>query len=201
MDSACEHLEIHNVPFPDIIVSSVGTEIYYSRKRIYDKGWDSHISQKWDRRRIMDFLRKLDFLEYQEEDTQRRFKISYFMEPGKDRLAIMHDLLLKNRCHYSLIYSHDHLLDIIPHRASKGKALRYLSYKWGISLENMLVCGNSGNDEYMLRGDSLAVVVSNYSRELENLKGHRNVYFASQECAGGIIEGVNYYKYIERATG
>ncbi|MDY6967821.1 MAG: HAD-IIB family hydrolase [Spirochaetota bacterium] len=201
VESAVEYLKLYNLPVPDIIVSAVGTEIYYSDKLIYDKGWDSHISQKWDRIKIVDSIKKLDFLEYQEEDTQRKFKISYFMKPGKDRLAIIHDLLLKNRCYYSLIYSHDRLLDIVPYRASKGKAVRYLSYKWEIPLENMLVCGDSGNDEYMLRGDTLGVVVGNYSRELENLKGLRNVFFASQQYAGGIIEGINYYRFIEKATG
>ncbi|MDY6935813.1 MAG: HAD-IIB family hydrolase [Spirochaetota bacterium] len=201
VDSAFEYLKLHNLTVPDIVVSSVGTEVYYSNNRIYDKGWDSHISKNWDRKKIMDSLINLDFLDYQEEDTQRKFKISYFMEPGKDRLAMVHDILLKNRCYYSLIYSHDHLLDIVPYRASKGKAVRYISYKWEIPLENMLVCGDSGNDEYMLRGDTLGLVVSNYSRELEHLKGQRNVYFASQQCAGGIIEGIKHYKFIERATG
>ena len=121
------------------------------------------------------------------------------MEPGKDRLAAIHDRLVKNKCRYNLIYSHNKYLDILPYRASKGKALRYLSYKWEIPLANFLVCGDSGNDEEMLRGEPKAVVVGNYSPELENLKKLRNVYFAKQHYAGGILEGIEHYKFIRKS--
>jgi sucrose-phosphate synthase len=133
--------------------------------------------------------RTFDFLEYQEEETQRKFKVSYYMEPGKDRLATIHNRLLHHRCRYNLIYSHDRYLDILPYRASKGKAIRYLSYKWEIPLMNFLVCGDSGNDEEMLRGEPRAVVVANYSHELEELKGSRNVYFCQQAVPAESLKG------------
>jgi sucrose-phosphate synthase len=132
-----------------------------------------------------------DFLEYQEEETQRRFKVSYYMDPAKDRLATIHNRLLHHRCRYNLIYSHDRYLDILPYRASKGKAIRYLSYKWEIPLMNFLVCGDSGNDEEMLRGEPRAVVVANYSHELAELKGSRNVYFANSAVPAESLKGCN----------
>jgi sucrose-phosphate synthase len=49
----------------------------------------------------------------------------------------------------------------------------------------------------MLRGEPRAVVVGNYSHELESLKGSRNVYFAERHCAAGIIEGLKHYRFIE----
>ena len=98
-----------------------------------------------------------------------------------------------------MIYSHNRYLDILPYRASKGKAIRYLSYKWEIPLRNFLVCGDSGNDEEMLRGEPLAVIVGNFSAELKSMKKSRNVYFAHRHCAGGIIEGIEHYRFIEKA--
>jgi sucrose-phosphate synthase len=86
----------------------------------------------------------------------------------------------------------------LPYRASKGKALRYLSYKWEIPLAHFLVCGDSGNDEEMLRGEPKAVVVGNYSPELKSLKRLRNVYFAKQPCAGGILEGIKHYRFVKK---
>ena len=100
---------------------------------------------------------------------------------------------------YNLIYSHNKYVDILPYRASKGKAIRYLSYKWEIPLKNFLVCGDSGNDEEMLRGEPLAVVVGNYSSELEKLRGRKNIYFAKQKYAGGILEAIQRFKFIEKA--
>ena len=96
-----------------------------------------------------------------------------------------------------MIYSHDQFLDILPYRASKGKAIRYLSYKWGIPLKNILVSGDSGNDEEMLRGEPKAVVVGNYSHELDALKGNRRIYFSDASCAGGIIEGIAHYNFLD----
>jgi sucrose-phosphate synthase len=179
----------------------VGSEIYYGREHHPGKGWATHIASKWDREKIHRLLSRFDFLEYQEEATQRPFKISYNMDPGKDRMAKIHNLLLENKCRYQLIYSHGQYLDILPYRASKGKAIRYLSYKWDIPLGNFLVCGDSGNDEEMLRGEPLAVVVGNHSPELARLKGSRNIFFASRSCAGGILDAIEKYRFIEKATG
>ncbi|MCG6909814.1 MAG: HAD-IIB family hydrolase [Deltaproteobacteria bacterium] len=198
VDSACDYLKRFGVQTPDVIISSVGAEIYYGKHRQFGKGWETHISAKWDREKIVSLLKDFPFLTYQEEDTQRQFKISYNMVPGKDRLAKVHDRLIANKCRYNLIYSHDAYLDILPYRASKGKALRYVSYKWEIPLSHFLVCGDSGNDEEMLRGEPKAIVVGNFSPELEKLKKSRNVYYADRPAAGGILEGIAWYKFIEK---
>lgn len=200
VSSAEAILDRHNVPRPDIVIASVGTEIYYGSDLYYDRGWETHIAHQWDRQKIVDLLSGFDFLQYQEEATQRPFKVSYDMDPGKDRLAKVHDALLKNKCRYTLIYSHEKHLDIIPYRASKGKAIRYLSYKWELPLNNLLICGDSGNDEEMLRGEPRGVVVGNYSPELDTLKGAKNIYFAKASCAGGILEAIRKYQFIEKAS-
>lgn len=199
IESTKAYLSKFNVPTPDVIISSVGTEIYYGKKLHYGRGWDTHISAHWNRDKIVNLLNHHTFLAYQDSDTQRKFKVSYDMRPGKDRLAAIHKRLVHARCRYNLIYSHDLYLDILPYRASKGKAIRYLSYKWEIPLKNFLVCGDSGNDEEMLRGEPSAVVVGNYSPELEPLKGMRKIYFARQHGAGGILEALDYYKFLEKS--
>jgi sucrose-phosphate synthase len=200
IESATAFLEKHAIPLPDVLVTSVGAEIYYGNHLHSGRGWETHISAKWDREKIVALLRDFTFLEYQKPDVQRRFNISYEIEPAKDRLAMIHERLLKNQCRYNLIYSQDRYVDILPYRASKGKAIRYLSYKWEIPLGNFLVCGDSGNDEEMLRGEPLGVVVGNYSPELKQLKGLRGIYFADQKYSGGILEGIRRYRFIEKAT-
>lgn len=200
VNSAEDILARHDLPRPDIVIGSVGTEIYYGADLYYDRGWESHIANQWNRKKIVNLLSKLSFLEYQEEANQRKFKVSYNMSPGKDRLARVHDILLKNKCRYSLIYSHEKYLDIIPYRASKGKAIRYISYKWEIPLNHLLICGDSGNDEEMLRGEPRGVVVGNYSPELETLRGAKNIYFARKPCAGGILEAIQKYRFLEKAS-
>jgi len=72
---------------------------------------------------------------------------------------------------FSTVFSHGQYLDVLPLRASKGKAVRYLADKWDIPYNRVLVAGDSGNDGEMLRGNTLGVVVGNYSPELEALRG------------------------------
>ncbi|MFO7496186.1 MAG: HAD-IIB family hydrolase [Desulfobacterales bacterium] len=201
VDSAVKVLKAHSVPAPDVVISSVGSEIYYGKDLQFGQGWETHIASGWDRERIVGLLKKFDFLEYQSEDTQRRFKVSYNMAPDKDRLAMIHDLLSRHKCRYNLIYSHQKYLDILPHRASKGKAIRYLSYKWEIPLGNFLVCGDSGNDEEMLRGEPRGVVVGNFSPELEKLRRMKHVFFATGTYAAGILEAIQHYRFIASARG
>lgn len=200
LESATGFLETHQVPLPDALITSVGAEIYYGKHLHHGRGWQTHISAKWNREKIVELLKDLPFLKYQKAAVQRRFNISYEMEPAKDRLAMIHERLLNNKCRYNLIYTQNRYVDILPYRASKGKAIRYLSYKWEIPLGNFLVCGDSGNDEEMLRGEPLGVVVGNYSPELKKLKGIRGIYFAKQKSCGGILEGIKRYKFVEKAN-
>ncbi len=190
-------LEEKNIMVPDIIISSVGAGIFYRSRTFLDKGWRSHISKNWERDRIKKILDPLDFLKYREEKAQHQFKIAYRMTPKKDRIARIHALLAKDRFHYNLVYSHGKYLDILPHRASKTKAIRYLSYKWEIPMEKMLVCGDSGSDAEMLKGTVRGVVVANHTQELEQLRGRRRIYFAEGANAWGIIEGLKKYNFLD----
>ncbi len=194
-DSAMEILLKHDLPRPDVVISDVGTEIYYGKDLQYDQGWDTHIARRWEPEKIRKLLAGFKFLKLQEKSAQRKFKISYDMEPGKDRIARVHDILSQEKIRYTLVYSHEKYLDIIPYRASKGKAIRYLSYKWEIPLSQFLVSGDSGNDEEMLRGEQMGVVVGNYSPELEELKGVHKIYFAKKPESGGILEGIKKYDF------
>ena len=188
----------YDLPAPDIVISSVGTEIYYGEQLLPDHGWQSHISSQWEPEKIKKILSPLSYLKMQEEDAEREFKLSYYMEESSGRLAEIHQVLSGQRLRYNLIYSRGMFLDILPYRASKGKAIRYLSYKWNIALGNILVAGDSDNDEDMLRGEMLGVVVGNYHPDLEKLKGRRHVYFASNNYAAGILEGFEHYNFLEK---
>ena len=198
IESARDHLKQHGVGGVDIFITSVGAEIYYGPQLHPSRSWESHIAGKWDPDKIRRALKDLPYLKDQEEDTQRSFKISYFMDPGKDRLAEIHNRLLASNCKYTLVYSHDQFLDILPYRASKGKAIRFLSYKWEIPLRHIVVAGDSGNDEEMLRGEPSAIIVANYSRELDALRKSKHVFFAQQPFAGGILEGLEKYRFFEK---
>lgn len=195
-----EVLEHHDLPPPSIVICAVGSEIYYGPDFLPDRGYEQHIAYRWKPREIRRALSGLRFLEEQEEEHQRPFKISYYMEPGEGRLARVREALAKRKLRYNLIYSHDEFLDLLPHRASKGKAIRYLAHKWGISPDRIAVAGDSGNDEEMLRGAFRGIVVGNHAPELEALRGEANVLFAEGRYARGVIEGLERYGFLPVAS-
>jgi sucrose-phosphate synthase len=189
-------LEEHAVERPDILICSVGTEIFYGANLAPDKGWLRHIGYRWRPEEIRGQLEALDFLELQEPEKQKPFKVSYYMKDDPELLARVHETLQIKKIRYHLVYSHGEFLDILPYRASKGKAIRYLSYKWNIPLADIMACGDSGNDASMLRGDTNGLVVANYSKELESLRGMRRIFFSKREYAAGIIDGMHHYDFI-----
>lgn len=186
----------HEIPTPDIIIAAVGTEIYYGPGFGPDNGWQQHLSHQWKPAVVRKTLAGLDFLDSQESESQHPFKISYFMPDNRELLTRVHLALQERKLHYTLEFSHGQFLDILPSRAGKGKALRYLSYKWNIPLNRIMICGDSGTDAQMLRGDTNGVVVGNYSKELESLRGQRKMYFSKKEYAAGILDGIRHYKFL-----
>lgn len=196
LESTIKVLKNWRIPLPGILVTSVGTEINYGPSLLPDAGWANHIRYKWRRDDLYKTLAGIPGLEMQASENQREFKLSYNVNPELiPSMAQIQRHLRERGLHARLVYSHEAYLDVLPVRASKGHAIRYLAYKWGLPLRDFLVAGDSGNDEEMLLGDTLAVVVGNHSPELEPLRGLYKVYFANAACAGGIVEGLRHYGF------
>jgi sucrose-phosphate synthase len=183
----------YNIPMPDILICSVGTEMYYGPDLRMDKGWQKHISHKWQPELIKETLEHFDFLVFQEAEGQRSHKISYYLENKDNRLQHIQDALNHRKLLCQVIYSHNQFLDILPNRASKGKAVDYLRYKYDFLPRNIMVAGDSGNDADMLQGKTRGLIVGNHSEELEYLKDAPRIYFSQEEYAAGIIEGLYHY--------
>lgn len=201
LSSALKVLTENGVSIPDVLVTSVGTEIHYGRQLRPDTDWQKHIDYRWDRERLRQLLEGVPGLRMQPKENQRSHKISYYIDP--DKAPPIRELTRHLRSHNlsaNLIYSHQSYLDLLPIRASKGQAVRYLGAKWGIAPQRMLVAGDSGNDIEMLRGDTLGVVVGNYSPELRHLRGEPKIYFASGHYARGVVEGLEHYAFLSRHT-
>jgi len=201
IDSAMKVLQEWNVTAPDFIVSSVGSEIHYGPNLASDAGWARHIRALWRREALEELFRPLPGLKLQARTSQREFKLSYVVDPASmPAPAEIRRLVRAAGLTATLIHTQGRFLDVLPMRASKGRAVRYLSYKWGLPLNRIVVAGDSGNDEEMLRGDTLAIVVGNHSPELEKLRGSHQVYFSKQRFAWGILEGLDHYHFFGKAS-
>ena len=198
INSAKHILDQLGLPRPDVLITSVGTEIYYGKDLVNDKGWSNHIRRRWKPKLIMDALQSCSELELQSDpNAQGPFKISYNVREVDDMnrciKSVKQELAnLTSAC--NIILSHDRYLDILPYRASKGTAVKYIAWKWHLDASHVITAGDSGNDSDMFVKPMKAIVVANHERMLDVLHKRSNVYFAKNPYAKGIIEGLRYFK-------
>ena len=199
LKSTLKVLDDWDIPLPDFLITSVGSVIHYRQGITEDEGWRKHIEFRWHPEQIREVMATLPGLRLQPREEQLRHKISYFVDPDKaPSVQEIVGRLRKQDLHVRPIYSHGTFLDLLPVRASKGLALSYLAIKWGIPLEKALVAGDSGNDEEMLCGNTLGVVVANHSPELNHLREDEGIYFAKDTFAWGILDGMEHYHFLGR---
>ncbi len=196
LSSARQVLKEWKVPQPDVMITAVGSEIYYGKNMVADSGYERHINYRWRREELHEALAEVEGLRLQPKSEQLRFKLSYYLDERRPpRVEELRTQLRHRDLHCKMIHSHGAYLDLLPVRASKGLAIRYLMLKWGIDPDHVLVAGDSGNDAEMLRGETLGVVVGNYSDELEKLRSEPRIYFADGHYAHGVMEGIKHYDF------
>lgn len=182
---------------PDILITSLGTEIYYAPQLIADIAWTYHIDHSWTPHTLRRIIGGLPGLTLQPKKDQSRFKLSYYYDgsiaPSMQEIL---SLLRQQEMSVNPTLSFGQYLDLVPTRASKGQALRYIARQWNIPLERIVVTGGSGGDEDMLRGNTLGVVVANrHQEELSTLDDAKHVYFAEKPHAWGILDALNHYDF------
>lgn len=193
----------YNLPKPDILICSAGSEIFYTDQFIPDKGWESHINYHWKRKELKTALEKFPGIYLQEDEAQWPFKLSFYVkdEFDEDAMANLYKFLDDHKLRARVLLTDNKYLDLLPFRASKGSAVRYLSYKWKMPLEHFITAGNSGNDKDMLKGKAKGIVVSNYSAEMEDLKKYQSIYFTKNPMGTGVLEGIHHHIAKEQLLG
>ena len=210
------------VRYPNILCGDVGTSIrkYENGKWTVDHGWIDHVkreSPRWDAMAIREAVAGIDGMREQESEHLNQFKQSYYVEHEKnDQVLKKVNERVKGKFDEVIIYSFDSqdgkgLLDFLPASATKQTALEYVAEEFGAAKENVVFCGDSGNDIFPLTAGFCGVLVKNADDQLvENVKKAMNqnpglkVYFAKGDFMGlkgyytsGVIEGAYYYGIFE----
>ncbi|WP_255100262.1 HAD-IIB family hydrolase [Synechococcus sp. L2F] len=202
LDSVLMLLKRKAIPAPDILITSLGTEIYYTGQLFTDVAWNRHINHAWTPQVLKRVMDEIPGLTLQPKSEQSRYKLSYYYDAAHaPPIEDIHGLLHQQELSVNATYSFGQYLDIVPARASKGQALRYVASQYEIPLEQILVTGGSGGDEDMLRGNTLGVVVANrHQEELANLSEWQQVYFAAGAHSWGILDAIHHYNFFQRMS-
>jgi hypothetical protein len=208
----------YGVRYPDILCGDVGTTIRQYRAGMWttDDGWTAHVrhaSPRWDADEIHQLISGIDGLRVQESEHLNPFKQSYYIDHDRNAEILARvDAAVQGRFDEVIVYSFDPrdgkgLLDFLPASATKQTALEYVAGEFGVPKEEVVFCGDSGNDIFPLTAGFSGVLVRNADDQLvqnvrEAMKKNPalKVYFAGGGFKGlegyytsGVIEGAYHY--------
>ena len=86
-------------------------------------------------------------------------KLAYLLkEPCEGLLPLVRKRLRQCKCSAAPHLRCHWYLDIIPLRASRSEAIRFLTLRWGLSLDQVLVVASEQGDGELIKGLTTAVV-------------------------------------------
>jgi sucrose-6F-phosphate phosphohydrolase len=210
------------LPPPDYVVADVGTTLWHCEPGAgwqRDQAWEQTIAADWrghTAAQLADYCQNIEGLTLQAAERQNRHKLSFTFASDADTgwlagqvEARLESLGIAKR----LVFSVDEvrregLLDVLPRSASKRHAIEALAQRLGINLEQILFCGDSGNDLEVLTSAIPSVLVANASDAVRRAasdgaqaRGHaQQLYLArggalgmNGHYAAGILEGLLHF--------
>lgn len=195
------------LPLPDYAIGDVGTTIYEIQSGNWRnwEAWQQEIARDWQpyqRTDIAGFLAHLDMLQLQEKAKQNDFKLSYYAPVDIPVAALLDDIqqaLAGYPIRYNVIWSIDEvnqtgLLDILPQRANKLQAIRFLMQQHGFDITDTVFSGDSGNDLEVLTSEIQATLVNNAIEQVKQQamqQAEQHGYTDRLYLAGGGFLGMN----------
>lgn len=218
LDLAEQAIREYGIRYPDVLIGDVGTSIrkYDGEAWVSHQEWDKHVRQtspKWNADAIRHSVSDVDGLIEQEKEHCSPFKQSYYVDHSK-HIEMLESLekLAKGKFDEVMVYSFDSqsgkgLLDFLPQSATKQTALEFLAKELEVEKNEVVFCGDSGNDIFPLTAGFSGVLVRNADEQLvtnvENAAAENpelKVYFAKGNFKGlngyytsGVIEGAYHY--------
>ena len=217
----------YDLPEPDFVIGDVGTTLYRIEKRKFgsrwclDAGWQQEIGGDWitcNRDDVVGLLAGIHGMDFrlQEEEKQNKFKVSYYTDPDlkmevvRERIPI---LLQAHGISSTVIWSRDDaarcgLLDILPPKANKLQAIRFLMKQEKIPETATVFAGDSGNDLDALTSGLQAILVKNSAADVREAafeelgeKGLTDCLYIAKgglhdmngNYAAGVLEGLVHF--------
>jgi len=214
-------IEEFYLPMPDFAIGDVGTTLYrvINGNWQLSDDWSAEIGQDWknlDRNELAELLEDIGEVQLQEPEKQSRYKLSFYTDQNVDYQALVINIrgrLAKPGVRASIIWSVDEigtngLLDIIPARANKLQAVRFLIQQEQFPEEHTVFAGDSGNDLDVLTSGLQAILVKNATEDIrieavkklsENNLTNRlylpkgNFWGMNGNYAAGVMEGLVHF--------
>jgi len=222
-DLVKEAIDEFHLPTPDFVIGDVGTTLYRVEGRQWqlEPDWQREIGRDWGgrgREAITDRLADQigEQIDLQPEEKQNRYKVSYFTDPSVASQKLgqqITEILARHDIATHVVWSRDDaenkgLLDILPRRANKLQAIRFLMDKQAIEAPDTVFAGDSGNDLDVLASGMQAILVKNAADDVRQTALDRlsedgsddRLYLArgnfmgmNGNYAAGVLEGMAHF--------
>ncbi len=188
-----------NLPSPSVWICRAGTEIYYGDDENLDILWQDSISVDWNRADVVKALSDLkNYFVFQSLDQQGPLKVSYLLKESFDGLLpLVRKRLRQFKCSASPHLRCHWYLDVVPLRASRSEAIRFLTIRWGLSLDQVLVVASEQGDAELIKGLTTAVVPVEHDPSLEALRSQQRVFFSSV-AREGVVDGLKHFRFFKK---
>lgn len=184
------------LPAADIMIGGVGTMVHSQTHPHLTAAYREQIAEGFDADLIEAELVMLERLTRQPAHYQHDYKSSWYMHDATaEEIAELERMLASSGHRARVVYSSARDLDVLPEIADKGQALAWLCRELGVSLDAVVVAGDTGNDRAMFELDGVrGILPGNALPELASLAQAKSGMIATQgEAAWGVIEGLRAF--------
>jgi len=186
------------LPWPDYIIGGVGTQIYDGRRKRALNEFNKQFRAGWDLAKIEAIVGSFPKVSPQPPQFLHPYKSSWFLRNASpETIAGLEKQLAEAGLQVCLVYSSARDLDVLPANTSKGGALDWICRHLGVSLNAVLVAGDTGNDASMfLLPGVKGIVVENAQPELIEAVVKAPTFNATRVLADGVLEGLGHFGVI-----
>lgn len=199
--AARELMSEAELPRPDVLIADVGTTVVHGEGFEPVEAIERELGARWPgHAAVRERLAGLGVVEEQDVEAPRR--VSYVLAGG----AGMEEAAAQVRSRLTglavdVVGSAGMYVDVLPAGVNKGTTLRRVVRWLGRSEGEVVVAGDSLNDLGLFEAGFAGVVVGNSEPGLRaRVRGRQGVYVAAGQGAGGILEGLAHFGWIEEET-
>lgn len=186
------------LPAGDFWIGGVGTEVFDVHAQQVLPEFADYLGDGWKLSAIQELLSRTHGVRAQPAEFQTQFKSSWYWDNASaEQIRELKRQLNESGIAARVVYSSARDLDVIPRNATKGGALDWLARRLAVSLDQILVAGDTGNDASMFRLPGVrGIIVENAFPELYEATVDIPVFSSRRILADGVLDGLCHFGVI-----
>lgn len=185
-----------SLPKADFLIGGVGTMVHSENHPHLAEAYTAVIADGYDVDLIEAELVMMERLTRQPAQYQHDYKSSWYLhDASAEEILELEQMLASSGHRARIVYSSARDLDVLPEIADKGQALIWLCGELEISMDEVVVAGDTGNDRGMFELEGVrGILPGNALPELVSLAQARDGMITTEgKAARGLIEGLTQF--------